>query len=171
MHVHPRHGRGDRADHVGVERHRQLRVDAALHTDLGGTVAGGLRGALGDLVERQPEGVGVALALGDEVLRVEKLSSRGKFKDINFTIRTGEVVGLAGLVGAGRTEIAQAIFGLDPAATGKVFVNGQPVKLEQKVKVIFNTKDLGKDVGKTVEGIGEKIGDIFGKKKKKGSNP
>lgn len=50
-------------------------------------------------------------------------------------------------------------------------VNGQPVKLEQKVKVIFNTKDLGKDVGKTVEGIGEKIGDIFGKKKKKGSNP
>lgn len=50
-------------------------------------------------------------------------------------------------------------------------VNGQPVKLEQKVKVIFSTKDLGKDVGKTVEGIGEKIGDIFGKKKKKGSNP
>lgn len=50
-------------------------------------------------------------------------------------------------------------------------VNGQPVKLEQKVRVIFNTKDLGKDVGQTVESIGEKIGDIFGKKKKKGSNP
>ena len=78
----------------------------------------------------------VALALGDEVLRVEKLSSRGKFKDINFTIRTGEVVGLAGLVGAGRTEIAQAIFGLDPAATGKVFVNGQPVKLRSVSKML-----------------------------------
>ena len=70
----------------------------------------------------------VALALGEEALRVEKLSSRGKFKDINFTIRSGEVVGLAGLVGAGRTEIAQAIFGLDPAMTGKVFVRGQQVK-------------------------------------------
>jgi len=78
----------------------------------------------------------VALALGDEVLRVEKLSSRGKFKDINFTIRTGEVVGLAGLVGAGRTEIAQAIFGLDPVATGKVFVNGQPVKLRSVSKML-----------------------------------
>ena len=78
----------------------------------------------------------VALALGDEVLRVEKLSSRGTFKDINFTIRTGEVVGLAGLVGAGRTEIAQAIFGLDPAATGKVFVNGQPVKLRSVSKML-----------------------------------
>ena len=78
----------------------------------------------------------VALTLGDEVLRVEKLSSRGKFKDINFTIRTGEVVGLAGLVGAGRTEIAQAIFGLDPAATGKVFVNGQPVKLRSVSKML-----------------------------------
>ena len=50
-------------------------------------------------------------------------------------------------------------------------VNGQPAKLEQKVKVIFNTKDIGNDVGKTVESIGEKIGDLFGKKKKKGSNP
>ena len=78
----------------------------------------------------------VALSLGEEVLRVEKLSSRGKFKDINFAIRTGEVVGLAGLVGAGRTEIAQAIFGLDPAATGKVFVRGQQVKLRSVSKML-----------------------------------
>ena len=78
----------------------------------------------------------VALALGHEVLRVEKLSSPRKFKDINFTVRSGEVVGLAGLVGAGRTEIAQAIFGLDPAATGKVFVNGKPVKLRSVSKMM-----------------------------------
>jgi hypothetical protein len=50
-------------------------------------------------------------------------------------------------------------------------VNGQPVKLEQKVKLVFSTKDIGKDVGKTVEGIGQAVGDLFGKKKKKGSNP
>jgi ABC-type sugar transport system ATPase subunit len=71
----------------------------------------------------------VALALGDEVLRVEKLTSPGKFRDINFVIRSGEVVGLAGLVGAGRTEIARAIFGLDPRARGEVSVRGQPVEL------------------------------------------
>ena len=50
-------------------------------------------------------------------------------------------------------------------------VNGQPVKLEQKVKLVFSTKDIGKDMGKTVEGIGQAVGDLFGKKKKKGSNP
>jgi ABC-type sugar transport system ATPase subunit len=78
----------------------------------------------------------VALVLGHEVLRVEKLTSRGKFKDINFAVRSGEIVGLAGLVGAGRTEIAQAIFGLDPAVTGKVFVNGKPVKTRSVSKML-----------------------------------
>lgn len=78
----------------------------------------------------------VALALGEEVLRVEKLSSPDKFQDINFTIRSGEVVGLAGLVGAGRTEIAQAIFGLDPLATGQVFVRGHPVKMRSVSRML-----------------------------------
>ena len=54
----------------------------------------------------------------DEVLRVERLSSPGRFQDVSFTLRAGEVVGLAGLVGAGRSEVAQAIFGLDRDATG-----------------------------------------------------
>ncbi|MEY4199380.1 MAG: Ribose import ATP-binding protein RbsA, partial [Verrucomicrobiota bacterium] len=69
----------------------------------------------------------VALELGGPVLQVEKLTSPGKFKDVTFTIRSGEVVGLAGLVGAGRSEIAQAIFGLDPRVTGEVSVCGEPV--------------------------------------------
>src|ERR1051325_3460987 len=64
-------------------------------------------------------------ALGDELLRVENLASPGKFKNIGFTLRAGEVLGFAGLVGAGRSEVAQAIFGLDPAASGKVFVRGK----------------------------------------------
>src|SRR3989442_28271 len=67
--------------------------------------------------------------LGQELLRVEGLSSPGKFSNISFTLRAGEILGFAGLVGAGRSEVAQAIFGLDDAATGKVFVRGKELPL------------------------------------------
>jgi ABC-type sugar transport system ATPase subunit len=67
--------------------------------------------------------------LGAEVLRVENLSSPGKFRDVSFTLRAGEVLGFAGLVGAGRSEVAAAIFGLDPAATGKVWAVGKELEL------------------------------------------
>jgi ABC-type sugar transport system ATPase subunit len=63
--------------------------------------------------------------IGQELLRVEGLSSPGKFEGLSFTLRAGEVLGFAGLVGAGRSEMAQALFGLDGAATGKVYVRGQ----------------------------------------------
>ncbi len=66
---------------------------------------------------------------GDELLRVVGLAAPGKFRDINFTLRAGEVLGFAGLVGAGRSEVAQAIFGLDPQATGRVWLNGQELPL------------------------------------------
>jgi ABC-type sugar transport system ATPase subunit len=67
--------------------------------------------------------------LGDELLRVENLTSPGKIDNVSFSVRAGEVLGFAGLVGAGRSEVAQAIFGLDPAATGRVFVGGRELKL------------------------------------------
>ncbi len=67
--------------------------------------------------------------LGEELLRVENLSSPGKFSNVSFSLRAGEILGLAGLVGAGRSEIAQAIFGIDPNVTGKVFVRGQEMPL------------------------------------------
>src|SRR5882724_11560062 len=67
--------------------------------------------------------------LGDELLRVENLSSPGKFTNVSFSLRAGEILGFAGLIGAGRSEVAQAIFGLDPAATGKVFVRGEELPL------------------------------------------
>ncbi len=62
---------------------------------------------------------------GEELLRVENLASPGKFSGVSFSLRAGEILGFAGLVGAGRSEVAQAIFGLDPAATGKIFVRGR----------------------------------------------
>ena len=64
----------------------------------------------------------------EELLRVEGLTSPGRFEDVSFTLRAGEVVGFAGLVGAGRSELAQALFGLDPDATGRVFVAGRQVR-------------------------------------------
>lgn len=66
---------------------------------------------------------------GKELLRVENLSSPGKFSDVSFKLHAGEVLGFAGLVGAGRSEVAAAIFGLDPAATGKVWVDGKELPL------------------------------------------
>ncbi len=67
--------------------------------------------------------------LGDELLRVENLSSPVKFRNVSFTVHAGEVVGFAGLVGAGRSEVAQAVFGVDDAATGTIFVRGREVPL------------------------------------------
>jgi ABC-type sugar transport system ATPase subunit len=66
---------------------------------------------------------------GPELLRVENLSSPGKFQNVSFTLRAGEVLGLAGLIGAGRSEVAQAIFGVDPAVTGKILVRGRELPL------------------------------------------
>ncbi len=65
--------------------------------------------------------------VGDELLRVEALGSTGRFENVSFALRAGEVVGLAGLMGAGRSEIAEAIFGLDRNARGAVFIDGAAV--------------------------------------------
>ncbi len=62
--------------------------------------------------------------IGDDVLVVEGLTQPGVFHDVSFTVRSGEIVALAGLVGAGRSEIARAVFGVDPYASGRVSVNG-----------------------------------------------
>ena len=63
---------------------------------------------------------------GEELLRVARLSSPAGFRDVSFTLRAGEVLGFAGLVGAGRSEVASAVFGLDRHSTGDVWVRGQP---------------------------------------------
>ena len=57
----------------------------------------------------------VSAKAGEVVLRVSNLSSAGRFRDVNFEVRAGEIVGFAGLVGSGRSEVAKAIFGLDSA--------------------------------------------------------
>ncbi len=66
---------------------------------------------------------------GDVKLRVQNLASPGKCTEISFEIRAGEIVGFAGLVGSGRSEVAQAIFGLDPQATGTIEIDGERLTL------------------------------------------
>ena len=80
----------------------------------------------------RPEGV----VLGDEVLRVEGLSSPGRFHDISFSLRAGEVLGIAGLVGAGRSEVAQALFGLDRARRGAISVRGKAARVATPAEAI-----------------------------------
>ncbi len=66
-----------------------------------------------------------AVEIGDVVLEVQNLTSAGVFHDISFSLRSGEIVGLAGLVGAGRSEVARAIFGVDSYDSGRVTLFGE----------------------------------------------
>jgi len=69
----------------------------------------------------------VAAEIGEVVLEVSDLSSLGTFHDVSFSVRAGEIVGLAGLVGAGRSEIARAVFGVDRYDAGSVTLAGRRV--------------------------------------------
>lgn len=66
---------------------------------------------------------------GEEILRVEGLSSGRRFQDVSFSLHKGEILAFSGLVGAGRTEVAKAIFGAYPKSGGKVFLNGEELNI------------------------------------------
>jgi rhamnose transport system ATP-binding protein len=75
-------------------------------------------------------------SIGEVALMVDGLTLPGVFHDISFEVRKGEIVGLGGLVGAGRTDVARAIFGVAPAASGMVSINGQPVSIREPSQAI-----------------------------------
>lgn len=77
----------------------------------------------------------IRLHTGKEVLRVENLCSH-RFKNISFTLHEGEILGLAGLVGAGRTEVAKAIFGEFPLTSGTVFIDDEKVNIRSSLDAI-----------------------------------
>jgi rhamnose transport system ATP-binding protein len=64
---------------------------------------------------------------GEEIFRVEGLSRTGFFRDVGFSVRRGEIVALTGLVGAGRTEVCEAIYGIAPCDSGSVYLNGEKI--------------------------------------------
>ncbi len=67
--------------------------------------------------------------IGDTALEVRSLNRKGVLEDINLKVRKGEVLGIAGLVGAGRTELARAIFGADPIDSGEIILDGKAVNI------------------------------------------
>ncbi len=65
---------------------------------------------------------------GEEVLRIEGVSSGGKVNGVSFTLKAGEILGIAGLVGSGRTETVRAIFGADELNKGRIFLDGREIR-------------------------------------------
>lgn len=74
--------------------------------------------------------------IGKEVIRVEGLTSGKLFKKVNFSVKAGEVLGVSGLMGAGRTEIMQAIFGNIPVESGKIYIDGKEVTIKNPRQAI-----------------------------------
>lgn len=68
-----------------------------------------------------------AVHLGEELLRVENLTRIGFFRDVSFDVRQGEIVALTGLVGAGRTEVCESIYGVYPADSGRIYLQGERI--------------------------------------------
>lgn len=96
-----------------------------------------------DITTRFPKEVATR---GAEVLRVEGLCRYGELEDISFTVCAGEIVGMAGLMGSGRTEVARAIFGADPVEKGTIFLDGQKCDIKSpadgiKAGIGFITED------------------------------
>jgi ribose transport system ATP-binding protein len=103
-------------EHVGTLPRREVTQDTVVRMMIGRSVEQFVPHA----AEEKPS---------NTVLHVQNLTSPGRFSDVSFEIRAGEIVGFAGLVGAGRSELAKAIFGLDPYAKGEVLLDGKPLVL------------------------------------------
>lgn len=108
--------------YVGTENIKDITMDGVVQMMIGREIG-----------ERYPQRNAV---IGEEVLRVEGLTHEKMFRDVNFSVRAGEVLGVSGLMGAGRTEIMQAIFGNLPIVSGKVFIDGQEVHIRNPRQAI-----------------------------------
>jgi inositol transport system ATP-binding protein len=80
--------------------------------------------------------------IGEVILEVRNLTQGpehgGRFTDISFDLRAGEILGFAGLVGAGRSEVMRTLFGLDPYSGGNIVINGKPVRIRNTADAIKN---------------------------------
>jgi rhamnose transport system ATP-binding protein len=90
------------------------------------------------MVGRQVEQIfpKTSVPIGDEVLRVEGLGRMNEFADVSFNVRSGEILGVYGLVGAGRSEVMQALFGIAPVETGRIVLDGQEVRIRTATDAI-----------------------------------
>lgn len=84
--------------------------------------------------------------IGDVIFEMRNGTKKGKFENVSFQVRKGEILGVAGLMGAGRTDIMKAIFGYEPLDSGQIFINGQEVKIDSPIdairqRIAFITED------------------------------
>ncbi|MCR8842409.1 sugar ABC transporter ATP-binding protein [Paenibacillus sp. SC116] len=117
---------------IGTENIAETTIDHIVHMMVGREIG-----------ERYPERNS---KIGAERLRVENLSDGKKVSGISFSAAAGEIVGVAGLMGAGRTEIARMLFGADKKKQGKIFIDGQEVSITSPSKaiesgIVFVTED------------------------------
>jgi ABC-type sugar transport system ATPase subunit len=76
--------------------------------------------------------------IGTVVFEAKNISSKGKFKNVSFTVKSGEILGLAGLIGAGRTEVARAIFGSESYDSGELYLEGKKLNIKSPKQAIDN---------------------------------
>ncbi|KUF22942.1 sugar ABC transporter ATP-binding protein [Bacillus safensis] len=113
-----------------------------------------------ELTDRYPERTP---STGDIILEVKQATKKGQFQDISFSVKAGEIVGVAGLMGAGRTEMMRSLFGLDPLDQGEIWVHGKKAVIKKpsdavKLGIGFITEDR-KDEGLMLDAsIRENIG-------------
>jgi ABC-type sugar transport system ATPase subunit len=74
--------------------------------------------------------------IGDTIMEVRNLSTRALLRDINFSLKKGEILGFAGLVGAGRSEVMRAVFGIDKRETGEIFIENKKVAINNTVDAL-----------------------------------
>ena len=79
-----------------------------------------------------------SVQIGDVVLKAESLSDKNAFKDVSFEVRSGEIVGIAGLEGCGKSEVVRSIFGINKLSSGQVYLHGKPVKIKNISGAIKN---------------------------------
>lgn len=110
-------------DEVTVLRDGQVALNAATATLDEAAIAEAIAGRAVTAIERAPRKAGIP----EPRLRVDNLASPGKLAPTSFTLHAGEIIGVAGTLGSGRSELLHAIFGADPDATGGVTLDGVPV--------------------------------------------
>ncbi|WP_219838079.1 sugar ABC transporter ATP-binding protein [Paenibacillus sp. R14(2021)] len=108
--------------YVGTERTAETGMDQIVRMMVGR-----------EIKDRFPK---VELTIGEEKLKVEGLSRKGVLHNISFSVRAGEIVGFAGLMGAGRTELAKALFGVDAIDAGTISIDGKPVSIRKPMDAI-----------------------------------
>ena len=116
----------DHCDHVTVLRDGRNAMESPVRDTTPEEVVNAMVGR--ELDHLYPEKLGRPASSGDVILSIRGLSDGSRVRGISFDLHAGEILGFAGLIGAGRSELAQTICGLRPAIAGSVSLNGEPVE-------------------------------------------